>query len=151
MMGLDTAQISILLASNMLLSGVLQAPFGRFADRFDRQKMIIIGLLVDIAFMFLIPHMRSFTQLLALCLVMSLAKPLSVPASSAMAVVEGEKVGMGAFMGLFNMAMSIGMAVGPLLGGLLYDYLDLRATFYFAAAVVVIVLGLFVFFHRKPD
>jgi MFS family permease len=148
-LGLDTAQIGTLLAVNTLLAGFFQMPLGRLADRFSRKGLVAAGNLVDMLFLLLIPHMYSFSQLLILCAVMSVGRPIAIPASSAIAATEGRKFGMGSSMGIFSMAMSIGMAVGPPLGGIIYDWVNLNFVFYFAATAELLGTIYFLRFMKK--
>jgi predicted MFS family arabinose efflux permease len=102
-------------------------------------------------FLLLIPHMHSFSQLLILCAVMSVGRPVAIPASSAIAATEGKKFGMGSSMGIFTMAMSAGMAIGSPLGGIIYDWVNLNFVFYFAAAAELVGTIVFLQFMKRSE
>ena len=149
-LGLDTAQIGMLLAVNTLLAGFLQVPFGKLADKLSKKNLVATGNLVDMLFLLLIPHMHSFSQLLILCFVLSVGRPIAIPAASAMAAMGGRKFGMGASMGIFSMAMSVGMAIGSPLGGLICDWVNLNSVFYFAAAAELLGTVIFLWLMKNP-
>ena len=146
--GLGPALIGVLLAVNMLPMTILLAPAGRLADRFNRKALVIIGNIVYIATLPLIPLATTFSQQLLLCLPRAIGGIISLPASTALTVEEGRRFGMGSTMSVLMMAMFLGMAIGPLLGGVLVDFLDTNAVFYFGGIVGLIGTGLFAWFTR---
>jgi len=145
---LSAGEIGVLISLHMLLMSFSQFPGGRLADLYNRKVLVILGSLINLFFLGLIPLMNSLWQLLVLSAFGALGGTLSMPASSAMAVEEGRKYGMGSALGVFNMAMSFGMAIGPLLGGAIVDAWDIDSAFYFAAGAGALGTGLFVWFTR---
>jgi MFS family permease len=131
-----------------LLSSFLQPYFGKLADRFSKEKMIVIGNIVDPIGLILTAFMQNFYQLFALYLVIGIGRAICIPASSAFAATEGKKFGMGSSIGIFSMAMSVGMFGGPLLGGLIMDWGGLSSAFYFGSAMEFLGTGLFIWFLR---
>jgi MFS family permease len=129
-LGLTSSQIGIILSSNILLTSVLQAPFGYVADRFTRRGLVFWGSLWFGLGVALIPHVRSFAQILALNILLGSMGALTLPAANALVVEEGRKYGMGALMAIFNMSMSMGLATGPILGGIIADLGGLTPIFY---------------------
>jgi MFS family permease len=116
-LGLTSSQTGIILSSNILLTALLQAPFGHMADRFTRRGLVFWG-----SFWFSLGAVGA----------------LALPAANALVVEEGRKYGMGALMAIFNLSMSLGFAAGPILGGIIADLGGLALIFYvgaFAGAV----------------
>ena len=111
--------------------------------------MVIVGSLINLAYLALIPVASEFWQLLGLCALGGLGSAIAIPAALALTVEEGRKFGMGSTMAIFVMAFSIGMAVGPLLGGVIADYVSINSVFYFGAIVGFIGTGLFIWFTRQ--
>ncbi len=143
---LNGGQIGLLISANILLTSVLQAPFGKLADKMSRLKLIVFGGCMASFTILLIPFTLDFNQLLALNIAMGFAGAISLPATSALAVEEGRDMGMGSVMGIFDMAMSIGLTSGPLMGGLLMDSLGLDSIFIFGGCIGFMAVGLFVWF-----
>lgn len=147
-LGLSLGEIGIVLAANMLAMSLSQMFFGRIANRFDRRGLVVIGSLLSITFLALVPWMQCFWQLLALSVFGGIGGALSMLTASVLAVEEGRTYGMGSTLSVFNMAMSLGMAAGPLLGGIIVSVLDTTSVFYFAAALGLLGIGLFVWFTK---
>jgi DHA1 family multidrug resistance protein-like MFS transporter len=132
---MTAAQIGLVISGNILLVSVLQAPFGRLADRLPRPLLVLIGSGSFALLMALIPSCREFRSVLAVSLLMGIAGGMALPSASAIAVEEGRKFGMGSSMGFFNLGMSLGLGTGPILIGLIVDIFGLPAAFYVAAAI----------------
>jgi len=147
-LGLSPTLIGVLLAVNILLMSLLQIYSGRIADRLNRRVMVVIGGLINLAFLALIPSGSNFWQLLGICAIGSLGGAISMPAASALVVEEGKRFGMGSTMAMFGMAFSMGMAVGPLLGGVLVDSVSVYSVFYFGASMLLLGTGLFTWFTK---
>jgi len=138
--GMSSFEIGLVLSANILLNAFLQAPFGRIADRFGKERLIFFGAFPFALCLIAISYTLTFLQVLLVSLVMGISGALSLPAASAIAIQEGRKYGMGSIMGLFNMAMSLGLAVGPVTAGLIADLVGLRVSFY--SGGIVGLLGL---------
>jgi MFS family permease len=129
-LGLTTSQIGIILSSNILLTSLLQAPFGYMADRLTKRSLVFWGSFWFGLCVVLIPHMRNFAQIFALNIFLGAMGALSLPAANALVVAEGRRFGMGALMGIFSLAMSLGLAASPILGGVIADTWGLPPIFY---------------------
>ncbi len=147
-LGISKALIGALLTTHMGLMALVQPYFGNVADRFSRRAMVIIGGIINIAFLALIPMTHNYWQLLVLCALGSLGPGISLPAATALTVDEGRKFGMGTTMAMLMMAMSIGMAIGPTASGAIADALDVSYVFYFCAGMGLIGTILFFWLTR---
>ena len=150
-LGLSPSQVGILLAFNILLMSVLQLYAGRVADKLDRKSMVVAGGVINIASLALIPFAGNFLQLLVVCGLGGVGGAVSMPATSALVVEEGRRLGMGLVMAVFGVAFSIGMAVGPILGGMIVDSLNISAVFYFGALAGLLGAILFICLCWRRD
>ena len=142
-LNINHTMIGWALACYMLVSSLVQVPFGRMADRFSKRLLIITsGLIGSFVFSFMF-FVWEFWHLLLIAAVTGAMGAMAMPALNAMAAEEGQDGNMGAVMGMLNMAMSVGMMLGPVLGGLVLDVSGLRPLFIFGA--VAGVLGTFGF------
>lgn len=137
-LGLTASQIGIILSTNILLTSLLQAPFGYMADRWTRRGLVFWGSLLFGICVALVPHMRSFPQILTLNVILGSMGALALPAANALVVEEGRRFGMGALMGIFNLSMSLGLSAGPILGGIIADLAGLVPIFYFGSLAGVV-------------
>ncbi len=136
--GYSLTQIGGVITVNILVTALLQAPFGRLADRWDKINLIIMGNFVGAAGLFLIPFCNNIYILFAVMAVTGLGGAVSIPSGTAINAILGRKRGMGAVMGLFNTAMSAGLALGPLLMGAVMSYWNLDVTFFAAGGLVLL-------------
>ncbi|MDD4875659.1 MAG: MFS transporter [Dehalococcoidales bacterium] len=141
--------IGILLAANTLPMMIFLIPAGRLADKFNRRFLTVIGMFIYLLSVVFIPLMHNFWQLLLLCIPRAIGGSLSMPAATALTIEEGRKFGMGTTMAMLMMAMGIGFAIGAPISGVISDYIDINAVFYFAAIIGLISIGIFVLFTRK--
>ena len=148
-LGLTPSQVGILIALYILLIGSFQIRSGKIADHLNRKGLAVCGGLISVAFLFLIPFCRDFSQLLIVCVLGGLGGSISMPAISAMEVGEGRVYGMGSIMGLLTMAMSIGICAGPLLGGGIADIFGVESVFYFSGFAGLLGIGFFVWFTKR--
>ena len=137
-LSMNHTRIGWALACYMLVSSLVQVPFGRMADRFSKRLLIITsGLIGSFVFSFMF-FVWEFWHLMLIAAVTGAMGAMAMPALNALAAEEGQDGNMGAVMGMLNMAMSVGMMLGPVLGGLVLDVSGLRPLFLFGA-----VAGLF--------
>jgi MFS family permease len=138
--GASLSMIGVLLATNILLAGLLQIPFGRLADRVSRPFLMGVGIIASAAVIFAIPYCQSITSLFFLQAATGTAGALGFPAGLAMATQCGRRFnGMGTMMAVYNTGMSIGLILGPLGGGFLEGIFGLD--FVFKGGSLVVVAG----------
>lgn len=135
--GLSNSQIGILMASNVLVMTVLQAPAGRLADRVARHRQAALGQFFTGLFKALLPLTAGFEGLLLFIVLEGVSAGCGFPALTALAVDHGRRLdaGMGRVMSIFTMALSFGVFFGPMLGGILADVIGIENTFYIAGGV----------------
>jgi DHA1 family multidrug resistance protein-like MFS transporter len=131
-LSMSKGQIGTVLAMYMLVSSLVQVPFGRLADRMSRHLLISAGgYLASVAFA-AVWFAQGFVHLLLIGALAGAMGAMAIPALTALAADEGHHGGMGALMGIMNMAMSAGMMLGPVLAGVLAEFTGLRSLFIFS-------------------
>ncbi len=146
---MNNGQIGTVLATYMLVSSLVQVPFGRLADRMNRYVLITVGgYLASLAFTGVF-FAQGFVHLLLIGAIAGAMGGMSMPALTALAADEGHHGGMGAIMGVLNMAMSAGMMLGPVLAGGLAELVGLRLLFVFSGVVGVLGTLLFGWLSRE--
>lgn len=126
---INPSQIGILISVNIFLTAVLQIIFGKLADRFCRQHLMIFGHIISTIPLLITPFAESFLHLILLGIVMGVGGGIAFPSAGALATELGRSHGMGNVMGYFNMAMSFGMITGPLIAGWVMDLFGLSYVF----------------------
>lgn len=141
---LTSSQIGAIITTNVLLTALLQKPFGTIADKYNKLAMIIAGSVIAAISLFMVPFAKNFVELLAIISIMGFGGGISMPAATAMVVAAGRELGQGSVMGIFNMAMSAGMIAAPLISGVVMDAFGLKEVFYVAGCISL--AGILVFY-----
>ncbi len=149
--GLNTAQIGLLVTVNLMLTALLQRFFGNMADRHSKIALIVTGNFLSGLAIMLLPLIHNFYMLMGLNLIMGIAGAITTPANTALAAQFGRIHGMGSVMGLLNAAFSVGMAVGPIIAGLVFDIGGLTMVFLETAAIVIGGTAVFYFFIKRNN
>ena len=142
---IGSAGIGVALSVMILLTALLQRPFGKIADKYNKFHLVLIGTIISDSMLFLIPFLKSFPLLMVLVIIMGAAGALSMPAATAIVVRIGNKIGMGSSMGIFSTSMSVGMIAAPLISGLAMDYLGIK--YIFPVAGLISFFGTYFFYY----
>ena len=129
--GATGLQISVIFAGFSLSRSVFAPYMGSLSDRYGRRIMLVIGLagyaLVSFAFL----QAQSPIALFFARFLQGMAGAMVFPVVLAYVGEISPKDKEGTYMGIINIAFFAGLGFGPLLGGMLYDLLNIQATFYF--------------------
>lgn len=142
-LNLSSSQIGIAISVSILLTSLLQAPFGILADNVDKKQLVVLGGIFLHVVMLLFPFVTTFTKFIILCFFYGICGALVIPAVTAIMVGEGRIYGMGSAMSLFNMSMNLGLAVGPPVGGWIMDAFGLNFVFYLFSLIGFSGISLF--------
>jgi predicted MFS family arabinose efflux permease len=143
-LGQSGTKSGLVMASSTLVITLMLRPVGILSDKASRQSLIVVGGTVVSLLYFMIPAVVGFNQLLALGVGIGLFSVLSQPASTALLVEEGSRLGMGTTVGTFNSVLNLGFVSGPLLGAGVQNTLGLKAVFYTAGVLGLGAVALFV-------
>jgi len=147
---LSSSIIGMVVAINVLISGIFQTPMGFLADRLNKKLLIITGGILAIISIFYISAASSFEELLLANGFFGLAGGISIPAVMALGVIEGRRIdAMGSMMGLLTMAHSLGMLTGPILAGILLDLFSFNSIFIFG--IITMAAGTTIFFFLTSN
>lgn len=147
---LSIFEIGILVSSIIFINALLQKPFGILADKIDRSNLIIFGLIFSSLPLFFIPFTNNFIEIIFVCSFIGIGRAISMPASMALTVEIGRKIGMGFAMGLLSTAMGIGMITASLTSGILLDFFGINLPFYFAGIINISVAPIIYLLIKNP-
>lgn len=146
--GFTTLQIGILIAIFNVTVGICQVPFGKMADQFDKNKILLFST-IGIAFLFFtIPHLKSFLAICAFIFLLSILAAMVIASSSALSSETGRFYGMGTTMGFLSSSTSLGMVIGPMLSGVIMDFSTTNILFY-AIGVGWFISALLIIFNTN--
>jgi MFS family permease len=138
---LSTSQIGALISLNVLVSTVLQAPFGRLADRVNKASLITLGGMISAVAFSMFPLASSFWHLLVLSVFTGAATGVAFPSHTALAMEHARGLGMGTVMSFLLTVHSLGMTVCPVLFGFIGDHFGSSSTFYVGGLVSAVATG----------
>ena len=126
-----------------LLTGLIQLPGGRLADRLDKYKTVLISGFATTAALLLFPFARGTGPMIAVTAATAVGSASLLAAASASAAEVGRRLGMGSTMGFLSTAYSAGMVLGCLALSLAPGGGDLNGFFYLAGGVTAMCVGFY--------
>jgi DHA1 family multidrug resistance protein-like MFS transporter len=135
--GLNDAEIAIVLGAQLALAMVAKPITGRLSDRVGRIPVIVIGLLLCAAALPLIFRSESLTAFVLLAPLLGLGVGAVTPVTNALIADLASTRRLGAAMGVFGTIWDIGEAAGPMIAGFLIGGLGYAGTFDVLAAITV--------------
>ncbi len=138
-------EMGIIMGAGTVITALLLRPMGSLSDKLNRRWLVICGGSMTALLSFCLPLAQSFGHLLVLSLAIGLFSVVSLPASSALLVQEGNLYGMGLAMGIFSGAMNFGTVLAPLAGGFALGLFGIKPIFYGAAFLGLIGIVFFCF------
>ncbi len=133
--GLNDAEIAIVLGAQLALAMVAKPITGRLSDRVGRIPVIIIGLLLCATALPLIFRSESLTAFVLFAPLLGLGVGAVTPVTNALIADLASSRRLGAAMGVFGTIWDIGEAAGPMIAGFLIGGLGYAGTFDVLAAV----------------
>jgi MFS family permease len=148
--GLNEAEIAIVLGAQLALAMVAKPITGRASDRVGRIPVIIIGLLLCATALPLIFRSESLTAFVLLAPLLGLGVGAVTPVTNALIADIASTRRLGAAMGVFGTIWDIGEAAGPMIAGFLIGGLGYAATFDVLAAVTAAAAAGLLVLVRDP-
>lgn len=139
-----------LIFSVQILSIALSKPlFGRIADKIDKRKQIIFGILTLGIAIGIIGFFSSIISLVILGIVFGLGLSFSTVATSTYIAEVTKKDKLGASLGGLSSIMDIGQSIGPLITGIILTYFSFKAGFFVSLIVALISMIIFLRYNWK--
>lgn len=142
-MGLSFMEIGAVLSAVSISTALCQKTSGDMADRYPKNRLVLIGGAVSAITMFILPSLGTFPLLFAGGVAFGLGSGMGSPSAASIASIRGKGFGSGRTMGLYNIAFGLGMIAGPLVAGYLRDLNVISSPFVPIGAVVLCATYLF--------
>jgi MFS family permease len=139
--GLDVAQIGLIMTSAALLDVAMFFPAGVVMDRFGRKVAAVPSFAVMAIGVSLIPLANSFTGLMAAAVIIGFGNGLGSGTMMTLGADLAPKGATGEFLGIWRLIGDVGQVGGPLIVGTMAGVLGL-ANSAFALAVVGVAAAL---------
>jgi DHA1 family multidrug resistance protein-like MFS transporter len=148
--GASLSVIGVLLATNILLAGLLQIPFGRLCDRVSKPLLMAASIAAMSIVIYSIPYCSTVKSLFWLQTATGVVMALGIPASLALVTQVGRHTnGMGTAMAIFTSGENAGFIIGALSGGLIAGSFGLDFVFKGGSLVIVATFAAFLLLARK--
>lgn len=141
--------ISYLFLPEAILSLFLPKIFGRIADRMNREKIMLIGILTIGIFYLLIPLTKDYYTFMIIHTLIVIVSMFYGPAQSALIIDFVGENQRGQSYGMYNFAIGIGGIFGPIIGAYIYQYLGNSIIFYTQGISLIIFILAFLFIQTK--
>ncbi len=133
-------QIGGVIACRTLVNAVLQIPFGKIADKYNKIALFLAGSLLMSLSVLAIPSMDTVLSITVLYIILGVGEAIIWPVLGAYASEEGRKYyGHGTMMGVFSFTMSGGVLTGAVLAGIGMDLFGIEWAFYICGAAVMLI------------
>lgn len=133
-------QIGSVIGCRTLVNAILQVPFGKIADKYNKLYLLLAGAFCMSFSVLAIPSMDTFLSIMVLYSVLGIGEAVIWPVLGAYASEEGRMLyGHGTMMGVFSFTMSGGVLTGAVLAGVSMDMFDIAWAFYTCGAAVMVI------------
>lgn len=150
--GVTGVEIGLVIAGRTLVNAVLQVPFGKLADRYDKVLLLLIGTLCMGVALFFVPYVTTTVLMILLYMLLGTGEAIIWPVLGAYASEEGRNYyGHGTMMGVFSLAMSAGVFTGAIFSGVCMDNFGIEWAYYVTSAIILIITGFSAWLLRTGD
>ncbi len=133
-------QIGGVIACRTLVNAVLQIPFGKIADKYNKVILLLAGSLCMSLSVLAIPSMDTVLSITVLYIILGVGEAVIWPVLGGYASEEGRlHYGHGTMMGIFSFTMSGGVLTGAVLAGMSMDLFGIEWAFYTCGAAVMVI------------
>ena len=144
-MGAGPTTIGFIVGAFSLIAVFMSIPLGGLVDRFGVKRLLLFGVICNIANAVILLHTDTVSKLIAAQLMAGVAFLLHVVASQAFISRLPDASRRERGFGWLSFSAAAGQGVGPILGGILVDRFDYAAAFWVVLALSsagLILLGL---------
>lgn len=128
MLGLNAAEVGLIMTSSAVLDMTMFVPAGFLMDRFGRKFASVPSFAIMAVGIGMVPFMTSFEGLLIAGLVIGLGNGLGSGTMMTLGADLAPPGATGEFLGLWRLIGDVGMVAGPLSVGLIASWLGLKGS-----------------------
>ncbi len=140
--GRPMASIQWVIVCYVLTYASLMLAFGKLGDLFGHRRVFAAGLVASVAALLLVSVSQSFGALLFFRFLQGLGSGLVTAVGPALVMSLYPEERRGRAAGMFTLIFAVASMLGPSVGGMLVEWFDWRAVFWFRAPIALVALGL---------
>lgn len=125
--------------------------FGILADKYDRRKIVILGLFFLGVLQLFVPFIKDYFEFLIIYTLVSLIFMLIDPAASGLVIEYIGDGKRGESYGLYSLAGGVGGTLGPLVGTYYYEHIGGETIFIIGGILLIFVSGIINYSLRKKQ
>lgn len=146
----DLSLISFLFIPGAILSMYLPKIFGNMSDRYGRNKILVLGMILQSLLVITIPFIKGYYLFMIIYTLISISAMIRIPAQTAMiADMTGGEV-RGKSYGLYSFATGVGAVFGPIIGTYIYQYMNKGIVFYIQGiSFALCAIAMMILFREK--
>lgn len=141
--------ISYLFIPGAILSTFLPQRFGIIADRYGRERIIVIGIFINAILQIFMPFIKDYYPFMLLYTLISVVNMSYSPALSSIIIDFVGENKRGKSYGLYSFASGIGAAIGPLVGTYIFENIGSSIVFYLKGALLIIMTAFICYIYTK--
>jgi MFS family permease len=149
--GLNDAQIGLVLGVQLATTMLAKPLSGRLSDRLGRKPLILAGLCLCAVTLPALPMLTALWPLALVSSLLGLGVAIVTPSTTALVADLVAAGRMGSAMGVFGTIWDIGEASGPILAGVLIASLSYAPAFALIAVLMAVVAFIFAVCIRDPQ
>ncbi len=134
--------IGLIMSFMSLSTAITSSGLGRLAERFSGKKLLYAGFSLYFISMTLIPLSSHLIMILLSVMLFGIAHGINMPNVQNLLIGKAPMKERAAFMSVNSMVLRTGQTIGPILIGFFYGMSGLRAAFFSAAVLAVLVIML---------
>ncbi|MDZ7717917.1 MAG: MFS transporter [Balneolaceae bacterium] len=132
--------IGAILSGSSLVTAITSAQLGKLTERFNEQTLIKAAAILYTLIFLMIPFVENIWLFAIPISLFGVAQGMNIPSIMNLLTGYAPKEFRAAFLSANWMVMRLGQAIGPYILGLVYLYVSLEGTFYFAAVTGVLFI-----------
>ena len=136
--GMNESQIGTIISYATIINLILAIPMGRSIDYHGRKPVIVKSLFITMISALYFPFADNYLMMSLGAVILGIGTSGAGQAPLAMATDATINEPRGISMGLYRLFGDIGFMVGPIILGFIADNVNLRASFYFTAAMLLL-------------
>nr|WP_282958228.1 MFS transporter [Halalkalibaculum roseum] len=136
--------IGIMLSGSSVVTAFTSSQLGKLAGRFSEQNLILTASLLYLGVFLSIPNIENIWLLAIPIMVFGFAQGINIPSILNLLTYQAPTEYRAAFLSVNWTVLRSGQALGPFLLGVIYGLGGVEVTFYFTAAVAVILTAVIV-------
>jgi len=148
-LGYDPAQVGLVFAAQAITNVVIRIPIGNLVDRFDRRRIVAVGLVCLALALTALGQLEQLALLLGCAVFMGIGMALTFTTIGAMIADQAPPLQRGLAMGLYNSCIYLGMMSGSTVMGVALKRIGYPHGFAAAGAVNLVALVLFLLMMRE--